>query len=45
MALLKEGDTAPAFDVPNQKNIPTTLAKFQGQHVVLWWYPKADTPG
>ncbi len=45
MALLKEGDTAPAFDVPKQNDIPTILAKFQGHTVVLWWYPKADTPG
>ncbi len=45
MALLNEGDTAPDFEIPNQNGTATTLAQFQGRNVVLWWYPKADTPG
>tara|TARA_R110002167_G_scaffold60368_19_gene170617 strand:+ start:711 stop:848 length:138 start_codon:yes stop_codon:yes gene_type:complete len=45
MPLLKEGDQAPAFSLKNQNGIVTDLAQYRGHHVVLWWYPKADTPG
>ena len=45
MALLNVGDSAPAFSVPNQNGATTTLDQFAGQYLVLWWYPKADTPG
>lgn len=45
MALLKENDVAPAFSIPNQDGTATSLDQFKGKHVVLWWYPKADTPG
>ena len=45
MALLDENDLAPAFSIPNQDGNPTSLEQFQGKNVVLWWYPKADTPG
>ena len=36
---------APAFSTPNQDGTPTTLDQFAGRWLVLWWYPKADTPG
>lgn len=45
MAILKEKDAAPAFTIPNQEGTPTSLAQFRGSNVLLWWYPKADTPG
>ncbi len=45
MALPKVGDLAPAFSMRNQQGAVTTLDQHKGHHVVLWWYPKADTPG
>lgn len=45
MALLNEGDAAPDFTVPNQQGNNVSLSQFSGQNVLLWWYPKADTPG
>jgi peroxiredoxin Q/BCP len=43
--LLKQGDTAPAFDVPDHRGNRVRLADHAGHHVLLWFYPKADTPG
>ncbi len=45
MPLLNVSDPAPAISLPNQDGVPTTLEQYRGQHVILWWYPKADTPG
>ena len=45
MPLLNVGDIAPALSVPNQHGTRTTLNQYRGHYVVLWWYPKADTPG
>ncbi len=45
MALLSENSPAPAFSVRNQDGDLVSLEQFSGRHVVLWWYPKADTPG
>lgn len=45
MALLKVGDAAPAFRLRTQDGVPVTLDEYRGHYVVLWWYPKADTPG
>ena len=45
MPLLTEGSPAPAFSVPNQDGDTTSLGQFAGKWLVLWWYPKADTPG
>ncbi len=45
MTLLHENDPAPDFSLPNQDGTKVSLAQFRGQHVILWWYPKADTPG
>ena len=45
VALLNENEVAPAFSIPNQDGNAVSLEQFKGQHVVLWWYPKADTPG
>ena len=45
MALLQEAELAPDFSLPNQDGTTTTLSALRGRNVVLWWYPKADTPG
>lgn len=45
MALLNPNDPAPDFTVPNQDGEPRSLSDFKGQRILLWWYPKADTPG
>ena len=45
MALLNEGDAAPVFSLQNHDGVTTTLDQYRGHYVVLWWYPKADTPG
>src|SRR3712207_5644240 len=39
------GDPAPDFDLPDQDGNPTQLRDFRGRRVVLYFYPKADTPG
>ena len=45
MALIDVGATAPGFNLPNQDGTPVELAQYTGKNVLLWWYPKADTPG
>lgn len=42
---LSEKDKAPDFKVPDQDGNPVALQDFSGQPVVLFFYPKADTPG
>ena len=44
MPLLSEGSVAPDFSAPNQDGTVTSLGHFRGKWLVLWWYPKADTP-
>ena len=43
--MLKEGDKAPAFSSIDQDGKPVSLADFAGKRVVLYFYPKDDTPG
>jgi peroxiredoxin Q/BCP len=43
--LLKAGDPAPDFSVQDHEGRPVRLADLKGQRVLLYWYPKADTPG
>jgi peroxiredoxin Q/BCP len=43
--LLQVGDTAPDFELPNQDGQPVRLSGLAGRHVVLYFYPRADTPG
>lgn len=45
MALLKTGDKAPAFEVVDQDGNPISLKDYSGQKLVLYFYPKDDTPG
>src|SRR5581483_11536465 len=42
---LQPGDQAPDFTLPDQHGNPVTLSELRGQTVVLYFYPKADTPG
>ena len=43
--MLKEGDKAPDFSSKDQNGNPVELSDFKGQKVVLYFYPKDDTPG
>ncbi len=45
MNILKEGDTAPDFTAPDQDGTQIKLSNFRGRRVVLYFYPKDDTPG
>ena len=39
------GDTAPDFTLPNQDGVETSLSSFKGTRVVIYFYPKDNTPG
>lgn len=43
--MLAEGDIAPDFSVKNQSGDDVKLSDFRGKRVVLYFYPKDDTPG
>ena len=43
--MLKPNDVAPDFEVQDQDGKTVRLSDFRGHRVVLWFYPKADTPG
>ena len=45
MAKLEVGDRAPAFTLVDQSGAKVALTALKGQPVVLYFYPKADTPG
>ena len=45
MAGIKEGDRAPAFTLPEPSGRQVKLSDFRGKKVVLYFYPKDDTPG
>ena len=45
MTELEIGDPAPAFTLPTDGGGEVTLADFRGRKVVLYFYPKDDTPG
>ncbi|HEX8977078.1 MAG TPA: thioredoxin-dependent thiol peroxidase [Solirubrobacteraceae bacterium] len=42
---LEPGDTAPDFSLPDQEGNVVSLSGLRGRNVVLYFYPKADTPG
>jgi peroxiredoxin Q/BCP len=44
-APLKRGDLAPEFALPNEAGDIISLASLRGQRVVVYFYPKDDTPG
>jgi peroxiredoxin Q/BCP len=39
------GSEAPDFTLPDQDGTPLTLSSLKGQRVVIYFYPKDDTPG
>jgi len=45
MGKLKIGDPAPAFSAPDQHGENVTLEQFRGKKLVLYFYPKDNTPG
>jgi peroxiredoxin Q/BCP len=42
---MKEKDTAPDFTAPDQDGNTVSLSDFKGRNLVVFFYPKADTPG
>jgi len=42
---LKEGAKAPDFNIPNENGEAVSLNDFKGKNLVLFFFPKADTPG
>jgi peroxiredoxin Q/BCP len=45
MAKLVPGEKAPDFSLPDQNGKTVKLSDFQGRKLLLYFYPKADTPG
>jgi len=43
--MLEPGDDAPDFEVQDHTGRTRKLSDYRGRKVVLWFYPKADTPG
>ena len=43
--MLKKGTKAPDFTLENQDGNSVRLSDYKGQKVLLWFYPKASTPG
>ena len=43
--MLNVGDAAPGFSVLDHSGAQRKLSDYRGRTVVLWFYPKADTPG
>ncbi len=42
---LQVGDLAPDFTLPDAAGEPVSLSQFRGKRVILYFYPKDDTPG
>ena len=45
MGKLEAGDQSPQFTLPDQDEKPVSLSDFAGRQVVVYFYPKDDTPG
>lgn len=43
--MLDVGIQAPEFNLENQNGEKVSLSQFLGQRVLIWFYPKASTPG
>jgi len=42
---IEEGKTAPAFTLPDANGEEVSLNDFRGKNLVVYFYPKDDTPG
>lgn len=45
MTLISPGAPAPDFSLPSHDGAVVKKDDFAGRYVLMWWYPKADTPG
>jgi len=45
LAHLQAGDNAPGFALPDQEGNTVSLSDFSGRKLLVYFYPKADTPG
>ena len=45
MSKIEEGKKAPDFTLPDQDGKPVTLSSLKGKDVLVYFYPKDDTPG
>ena len=45
MPLLQPGDQAPDFELASHTGETVKLGELAGKRVLLWFYPKASTPG
>ena len=43
--MVEVGQPAPEFTLPDQEGKSVSLSDLRGQRVVVYFYPKADTPG
>ncbi len=43
--MLKVGDKAPDFSLPSDSGAEVSLKDFKGHSLILYFFPKADTPG
>jgi peroxiredoxin Q/BCP len=43
--MLKIGDKAPVFSLPSDSGDKISMEAFKGKTIVLFFFPKADTPG
>ena len=43
--MIEPGKKAPSFSLPDQNGKKHSLADYQGRHLILYFYPKDDTPG
>ena len=44
-SMLTPGTSAPPFSLPDQDGNAVSLLDYRGRWLLLWWYPKAATPG
>jgi peroxiredoxin Q/BCP len=42
---MKTNDQAPDFTLPDENANPVSLQQFRGRNIVLFFFPKANTPG
>ena len=45
MTMIAVGEQAPLFTMTNQDGKTVSLNDYSGKFILMWWYPKADTPG